>query len=61
MYWATAAASFAFKLQKRADIAQLSWQDLLKIAKQGAGHDKYGQKQEMIALIEKARLQDGGQ
>ena len=61
MYWATAAASFAFKLQKRTDIAQLSWQDLLKLAKQGAGHDKYGQKQEMIALIEKARLQDGGQ
>lgn len=60
MYWATAAASFAFKLQKRTDIAQLSWQDLLSLAKQGASNDKYGQKQEMIALIEKARLQDGG-
>ena len=60
MYWATAAASFAFKLQQRTDVAQLSWQDLLSLAKQGASNDKYGQKQEMIALIEKARLQDGG-
>lgn len=60
MHWATAAASFAFKLQKRTDIAQLSWQDLLTLAKQGMSQDKYGQKQEMIALIEKARLQDGG-
>ncbi len=60
MYWATAAASFAFKLQQRTDIAQLSWQDLLSLAKQGTSSDKYGQKQEMIALIEKARLQDGG-
>lgn len=61
MYWATAAASFAFKLQQRSDTPQLSWQDLLTLAKQGTSSDKYGQKQEMIALIEKARLQQGGQ
>jgi Ca-activated chloride channel family protein len=61
MYWATAAASFAFKLQQRSDIPQLSWQNLLTLAKQGTSSDKYGQKQEMIALIEKARLQQGGE
>lgn len=61
MYWAAAAASFAFKLQGRDDIRQLSWDDLLKLAKQANSQDKYGQKQEMIALIEKARLQQGGE
>ena len=60
MYWATAAASFAFKLQGRSDIPQLSWDDLISMAKQGNTQDKYGQKQEMLALLEKARLQVGG-
>lgn len=60
MYWATAAASFAFKLQGRTDIPQLSWDNLISMAKQGNTQDKYGQKQEMLALLEKARLQVGG-
>lgn len=60
MYWATAAASFAFKLQGRTDIPQLSWDELMSMARQGNTQDKYGQKQEMLALLEKARLQVGG-
>lgn len=56
MYFATAAAQFAFKLQQRKDIPQMTWADLISLAKQGATEDQFGQKQEMIALMQKVQL-----
>lgn len=56
MYFATAAAQFAFKLQQRKDIPQMVWSDLISLAKKGATEDKFGQKQEMIALMQKVQL-----
>lgn len=57
MYFATAAAQFAFKLQQRRDIPLMVWKDLIALAKLGATQDEFGQKQEMIALMQKAQLQ----
>lgn len=57
MYFATAAAQFAFKLQQRKDISLMTWKDLIALARQGATQDEFGQKQEMIALMQKAQLQ----
>lgn len=57
LYFATAAAQFAFKLQQRKDIPLLAWSDLIAVAKAGATEDQFGQKQEMIALMQKAQLQ----
>ncbi len=56
MYFAVAASQFAFKLQQRKDIAVMSWQDMIALARSGATEDRFGQKQEMIALMQKAEL-----
>ena len=56
MYFATAAAQFAFKLQQRKDVPVMNWKDLIALAKAGATQDEFGQKQEMIALMQKAQL-----
>lgn len=57
MYFATAAAQFAFKLQQRKDLDVMTWQQIIEMAKLGATQDQFGQKQEMIALMQKAQLQ----
>lgn len=57
MYFATAAAQFATKLQQRKDIPVQSWQQIIQMAQAGATDDRFGQKQEMIALMKKAQLQ----
>lgn len=56
MYFATAAAQFAFKLQQRKDIPTMKWKDVIALAKSGATQDEFGQKQEMIGLMQKAEL-----
>ena len=57
MYFATAAAQFAFKLQQRKDIPVMKWSDIIALAQSGATKDEFGQKHEMIALMQKAQLQ----
>lgn len=56
LYFAVAASQFAFKLQQRKDIPVMSWQEIIRMAKAGASADQFGQKQEMIGLMQKAQL-----